>query len=78
MTDGEATLCYFAECRLLFSFMPNAIMLSVVMLNVILLSVMRPSETTQTICKTIAWVKLLRSTCQGYKAFLSVIYKFSQ
>ncbi len=57
MTVGVAILCYYAECRLLFSFMPNAIMLSVVMLNVLLLSVMRPPETTQTMCKTITLAK---------------------
>jgi hypothetical protein len=35
--------CY-AECRILFTTMPNVIMLSVIMVNIVMLSVVAPSS----------------------------------
>jgi hypothetical protein len=32
-------LCYYAECRILFIILPNAIMLNVIMLSVVMLNV---------------------------------------
>jgi hypothetical protein len=51
-------LCYYAECRILFTIMLNVFMPSVVILNVIMLSVIVPAQVV-TFLKTSDWFHAL-------------------
>ncbi len=44
MTLSITMLCYYVECRILFTIMLSVVMLNVVVLNVVMLSVVGPEK----------------------------------